>query len=149
MRARTWALALGILLAAAGNARAQENEVTYIAGDRVTAAFMKGMPLLEVTGYKVHASRREAPGQAEVHERDTDIIHVLDGTATFVTGGTVVGGMTTAEDEIRGASIAGGETRTLGKGDFIVVPAGTPHWFREVRGVFLYYVVKVPNGGHP
>ena len=28
------------------------------------------------------------------------------------------------------------------KGDVIVVPAGTPHWFKEVSNPFLYYVVK-------
>ena len=82
---------------------------------------------------------------AEVHELDTDIIYVLDGTASLVTGGEVVDGKTTAPSEIRGASIRGGESRTLAKGDVLVVPNGTPHWFREVRGPFLYYVVKVTH----
>lgn len=80
---------------------------------------------------------------AEIHERDTDIVYVLDGTATFVTGGTMVDGKTTGPDEIRGKSINGGETRKLLKGDVVIVPNGTPHWFREVGGTFLYYVVKV------
>ena len=91
----------------------------------------------------VHASRRDADGQAEVHEKDADIIYMLEGTTTFVTGGTVVGGKTTAPDEIRGTSVRGGETRTLSKGDVIVVPKGTPHWFKDVSGPVLYYVVKV------
>jgi glc operon protein GlcG len=105
------------------------------------------VPLLEVPDYKIHASRREAAGQAEVHLVDTDIIHVLDGTATFVTGGEVVDPKTTAPDEIRGASIRGGQTRTLAAGDVVVVPNGVPHWFKEVGGVMLYYVVKVPRAG--
>jgi glc operon protein GlcG len=91
----------------------------------------------------VHASRREKPGQAEVHLNDTDIIYVLDGTATFVTGGTVTEGKNIAADEIRGASVTGGETRQLKKGDVIIVPAGTPHWFKESSNPFTYYVVKV------
>jgi quercetin dioxygenase-like cupin family protein len=91
----------------------------------------------------VHASRRDGAGKAEVHTRDTDIIYVLDGSATFVTGGTVVDGQTTAPDEIRGASIASGETRKLAKGDVVIVPNGTPHWFQEVKGPLSYYVVKV------
>jgi quercetin dioxygenase-like cupin family protein len=136
-----------MVLAFAGRAGAQMNGVTWIEGAKVATAFAKGMPLLETADYKVHASRREAPGMAEVHERDTDIIYVLEGTATFVTGGRVTGGRTTAAEEIRGSAIEGGETRPLAKGDFVVVPAGTPHWFKEVAGVFLYYVVKVPNGG--
>ena len=71
---------LGPATPAAGRA------VNYIPSERVAAGFAKGMPLVEQENYKVHASRRDAPGQVEVHARDTDIIHVLTGTATFVTG---------------------------------------------------------------
>ena len=117
--------------------------ISYFDSARVTAAFAKGMPLIEEGNYKVHASRREAPGQAEVHEADTDIIYMLEGSATLVTGGTVVEGKSTAAEEIRGASIQGGETRTLSRGDVLIVPRGTPHWFKAVQGPVLYYVVKV------
>ncbi len=55
--------------------------VTYIAAAEVTAAFAKGRPLLEVDGYKIHASRREGPGQVEIHTRDTDVVYVLEGGA--------------------------------------------------------------------
>jgi len=118
--------------------------VTYLGARDVEAAFAVGRPLAETADYKIHASRREGPGQAEVHERDTDIIHVLSGTTTFVTGGTVVEPKTTAPGEVRGTRIEGGETRTLRKGDVAVVPHGVPHWFREVPGPLTYYVVKVP-----
>ena len=111
--------------------------------DEVAAAFAKGMPLTEVADYKVHASRRTEPGVAEVHTKDTDIIYMLEGSATLVTGGTVVEGKTTANDEIRGKEISGGEMRTLVPGDVIIVPAGVPHWFKDVKGPVLYYVVKV------
>ena len=46
-------------------------------------------------------------------------------------------------DEYRGTMIDGGETRQLKKGDVVIVPKGTPHWFKQVDGTFLYYVVKV------
>jgi glc operon protein GlcG len=117
--------------------------ITYFDKDRVAAAFAKGIPLIEVNNYKVHASRREAPGMAEVHNLDTDIIYVLEGSATIVTGGTVVEGKTTAPNEIRGKEISGGDTQRLIKGDVMIVPAGTPHWFKEVNAPLLYYVVKV------
>jgi mannose-6-phosphate isomerase-like protein (cupin superfamily) len=120
--------------------------VTYFSGDETRAAFAVGKPLTETASYKVHASRREMPGQAEVHERDTDIIYVLDRTATLVTGGSAVSATTTAPDERRGASITGGTTRRLAKGDVIVVPHGTAHQFTEVQAPFLYYVVKVTTG---
>ncbi len=118
--------------------------VTYLPAKDVDAAFAAGRPLTETADYKVHASRREAAGQAEVHEKDTDLIHVLAGEASFVTGGTVVDPKTTAPGEVRGASIEGGETRALRPGDVVVVPHGVPHWFREVKGPLTYYVVKVP-----
>lgn len=136
------ATAFGAMPAPASAALAAQPVTALPTGD-VAAAFAAGKPLLETDRYKVHASRREAPGMAEVHTRDTDIVYVLEGTATLVTGGTVVEGETTARDEIRGRSIDGGETRRLVKGDVVVVPNGVPHWFSEVQGPLLYYVVKV------
>lgn len=123
--------------------------VTYIPAARVTEAFAKGEPLVENGLHKVHASRREAPGLAEVHLRDTDIIYVLDGSATILTGGQVVDGKTTSTDEIRGPSIAGGAEQRLARGDVLIVPNGVPHLFTDVQGTFLYYVVKTtsPVGG--
>ncbi|MCI0402813.1 MAG: heme-binding protein [Acidobacteria bacterium] len=119
--------------------------VSYFEKEQVKAAFAKGAVLFDGQGrnYMVHASRREKPGQAEVHTNDADIVYVLDGTATLVTGGTVVDPKNIAADEIRGASIENGETRMLKKGDVIIVPNNTPHWFKETSNPFTYYVVKV------
>jgi mannose-6-phosphate isomerase-like protein (cupin superfamily) len=113
-----------------------------LTGDTTRRAFATGRPLLETAAYKVHASRRDAPGQAEVHVEDTDIIYVLDGTATLVTGGEIVSPTRLSSSELRGTAISGGTARPLAEGDVIVVPHGTPHWFSEVHGPFLYYVVK-------
>jgi glc operon protein GlcG len=120
--------------------------VAFFESDMVTDAFARGAVLFDGNGgrnYMVHASRRDAPGMAEVHTRDTDIIYVLDGSATFVTGGTVVDGKSTQPDEIRGTSIRDGERRRITKGDVVIVPNGTPHWFQQVQGPLHYYVVKV------
>jgi glc operon protein GlcG len=118
-------------------------KLTYFPAAQVNKAFEKGMPLLEIANYKIHASHRDAPGIAEVHTKDTDIIYMLEGSATFVTGGTVVDGKNIETEEIRGKEINGGDVRTITKGDVIVVPHGTPHWFKEVKGPLNYYVVKV------
>lgn len=120
--------------------------VTYFDSQTVAAAFAKGAVLLDDSdgrNYMVHASHRDKSGLAEIHMEDTDIIYVLDGTATFVTGGTAVAPKTIASGEIRGSAISGGETRLIKRGDVIVVPNGVPHWFKEVSGPFNYYVVKV------
>ena len=117
--------------------------VQYFPAAQVTQAFHKGMPLTEIANYKVHASHRDGPGIAEVHEKDTDIIYVLEGSATLVTGGSVADGEAIAREEIRGKEIRGGQSRRITKGDVIVVPHGTPHWFKDVSGPIDYYVVKV------
>ncbi len=126
-----------------------ESAAMYFESKQVAAAFAKGIPLLEVEGYKIHASRRTEPGLAEVHTDETDVIYVLEGTATFVTGGTLIDSKNIAPDEIRGSGIQGGETHHLKKGDVIVVPEGVPHWFKEIKAPFLYFVVKPisMNGG--
>lgn len=138
-------LAIAGARAVSGPQMMSSTDVTYLENEQVSAAFEKGAPLKEVTNYKVHASHREGPGMAEVHVRDTDIVYVLEGSAVLVTGGTVVDPQTTAPDEIRGKSIQGGETRRITKGDVIIVPNGTPHWFKEVKGPINYYVVKVTS----
>ena len=143
----TWTLVIGVLAVPAVallSARASEApaQPTYIAGDRTQAAFATGAPLVETAAYKVHASRREAPGMAEIHTLDTDIIYVLEGAATVVTGGKAVTPVEVATNENRGTSIEGGTTRQLAKGDVFIVPNGVPHWFRDVQAPFLYYVVK-------
>ena len=120
--------------------------VLFYDAETVKAAFGKGAVLEDGSNgenYMVHASRREKSGMSEVHELDTDIIYVLDGTAVFVTGGKSVDSKQTAPNEFRGNAIDGGETRNLKKGDVVIVPKGVPHWFKQVSGAFLYYVVKV------
>jgi glc operon protein GlcG len=138
---------LVLAMSAPALAWAGDEAVVFKQDPEVREAFAKGMPLVEVPGYKVHASRRDAPGMAEVHEKDTDIIYVLEGSATLVTGGVVVEGRTTAPDEIRGDRLEHGKPTVLRKGDLMIVPNGTPHWFEQVSGPFLYYVVKVTAGG--
>jgi glc operon protein GlcG len=120
--------------------------VSYWKSADVAAAFARGSVLFGDEGgrnYMVHASHREGPGMAEVHALDTDIIYVLEGSATFVTGGTVENGMVSAANEIRGPAIAGGDVQRITKGDVLIVPSGTPHWFKEVSAPLNYYVVKV------
>lgn len=137
-----------IALAAAASASeigATSSAVSYFASAAVKDAFAKGAVLLDGTGrnYMVHASRREKAGEAEVHRRDTDVIYVLGGAATIVTGGEVVEGREVEPGELRGREIRGGETRRLAPGDVLVVPSGVPHWFSAVDAPFTYYVVKV------
>ena len=137
-------LPLALLLTFVGFAAiSPKSHVIQVDNKTVAAAFAKGAPLVVTNNFKVQAGRREMPGEAEVHDQDTDIFYVLEGSATFVTGGTVVEPRTIAPGETRAKAISGGQERVLNKGDIIVIPTRVPHWFKEVRGPFLYYVVKV------
>jgi quercetin dioxygenase-like cupin family protein len=131
----TLLLATAVLLtAAAGDAK-----VTYISHDKVE----KGGTIFTAPDLIVMQVSRTGSGEVEVHDKETDTFHVLDGSATLVTGGTMVGGKVTAPGQQRGKSINGGETHHLAKGDVMVIPAGIPHWFKEVPQSINYYVVKV------
>ena len=127
-----------LLTAAEGSSK-----VTYVGHDKVTEALAKGGPLVNASDLLVSGSHRDKAGQVEVHDKETDVIYMVDGEATFVTGGTAVGLKTTRPGQKVGTNIQGGETHNLTKGDVIVVPAGTPHWFKEVPKSVSYYVVKV------
>lgn len=130
----------GLCLIARGDEPAA-TAVTHIDHEKVS--FEKAGKLLETGEFKIATSRRDKPGKVEIHAHDTDIFHVIDGTAEFVTGGTVVDLKAGADGESSGKEITGGETHHLVKGDVIVIPRGVPHWFKAVEGPFLYYVVKV------
>ena len=99
--------------------------VTYVDHDKVAAALNKGGPLVTAPDLLVSGSHRDKAGQVEVHEKETDVIHVIDGEATFVTGGTMIGGKSTKAGQMMGTDIKGGQTHHLTKGDVIVVPAGS------------------------
>jgi len=119
--------------------------VLFFDAKQVSTSFSTGAALLDGNdrNYMVHTSRRDKPGLAEIHTLDTDIIYVMEGTATIVTGGTAVDAREIAPNEFRGSRIEGGVKRQLSKGQVIIVPNNTAHWFKEVNGQFLYYTIKV------
>ena len=115
---------------------------TFVDSKNVSAAFAKGIPLLETAGYKVHASRRVGPGEAEIHTLDTDVIYVVEGSATLVTGGKAIDTKEIAPNEFRGSKIEGGQEHHIAKGDAIIIPNGLPHQFTAVSGELHYFVCK-------
>ena len=141
------AIAGGWLARTLAQEKSSSAVVTYFDHEKVDAAFARNAALFGGESghakYKVLTARRDRPGEVEIHNLDTDIIYVVSGTATFVTGGTPLATKATAPGEIRGQSIQGGDSHQLSKGDVIVIPPRVPHWFKEVNAPFLYFVVKV------
>jgi len=74
--------------------------------------------------YTVTVEHRAAMAQApSVHPTEAELFYVIDGSATFTTGGTLPEG---------GKAIEGGTPMKITKGDFIMVPEGVPHWFSQI-----------------
>jgi mannose-6-phosphate isomerase-like protein (cupin superfamily) len=116
--------------------------VTYVPHDKVSATMVKGGSIINDHGLIVLAQRRSA-GEVEVHERTNHVFIIVEGEATFVTGGTLVEPRDTAPDQRRASSVQGGQTYHLTKGDVITIPAKTPHWFKEVpTQTIAYYAVN-------
>jgi hypothetical protein len=89
--------------------------------------------------------RKAGPNNASVHtgagdgQDVTEVYEVVDGAGTLVTGGTM------PDPKNRTAGIKGGETRRLTRGDFVVIPAGTPHWFSSIEGSITYVETRIPT----
>jgi mannose-6-phosphate isomerase-like protein (cupin superfamily) len=116
--------------------------VTYVPHDKVTSTMAKGGQIINDHGLIVIAQRRSA-GEVEVHEKTNHVFIIVEGEATFVTGGTLVGAKDTAPGQKRAPNVQGGEVHHLTKGDVITIPAKTPHWFKEVPSkTIAYYAIN-------
>jgi len=116
--------------------------VTYVPHDKVTSTMAKGGPIINDHGLIVLAQRRGA-GEVEVHEKTNHVFIIVEGEATFVTGGTLVGAKDTAPGQKRAPNVEGGEVHHLTKGDVITIPAKTPHWFKDVPSkTIAYYAIN-------
>ena len=136
------ALAMLFTLAAVVTADGVPTVVTYVPHDQVSATMAKGGSIINDHGLIVLAQRRSA-GEVEVHEKTNHVFIVVEGEAMFVTGGTLVGARETGPGQRRAASVQGGQTHHLTKGDVITIPAKTPHWFKEVpTQTIAYYAVN-------
>jgi mannose-6-phosphate isomerase-like protein (cupin superfamily) len=119
--------------------------VHFIGHDKVAEVMAKGGPIINDPGLVVLANRR-GTGQVEYHEKTNHIFIMVEGEATFITGGNMVGAKRTNADQMVATSIEGGETHHLVKGDVITIPAKTPHWWKEMTGkTVAYYAVNIDS----
>ena len=123
-----------------GHAR---NGAAFFPADAVWQEFAEGGLLLDAGAYKIDAGRREEPGEVEYHEHTVDVMHVVAGTATVITGGKMRDVREVAPGELRAATTEGGHPHELREGDVLAIPNGVPHQFVDVSNPFLYFVVKV------
>ena len=81
-----------------------------------------------------------SPQYAIIHPRTMEMYQIIDGSATLVTGGTLKPPLTdNGPDIYRSMAIEGGKVQKVAKGDVVVTPPGTPHWFSQIDGSITYF----------
>jgi len=101
--------------------------------------------ILTLAPYNAGLEYRASVGPAAVHEKEAEMFYVIDGSGTMITGGKLTAETRTNAANLSGTGITGGESRNIGKGDFIIVPQGTPHWFSQINGVLVLMSLHVPR----
>ena len=113
--------------------------------DRKDNAPIVAQSLLQLAPYNVSLEYRAAVANAAVHETEAELFYVIDGSATLVTGGKLTNESRTNAANLSGSGIEGGVTRRVAKGDFIMVPEGTPHWFSAIDGTVVLMSLHLPH----
>jgi mannose-6-phosphate isomerase-like protein (cupin superfamily) len=143
MKSLLWSGAFFAVAVALVGAPAGASDVTYVGHEKVEAALAKGGNLVTAKDLLVLGAHRSEAGHVEVHEKETDVFYIVEGDATLITGGKMIGGKLTKPGQWLGTDIQGGTVHHLSKGDVITIPAGVPHWYKEVPHSVTYFVVKV------
>ena len=113
--------------------------------DRKDGQPMVAERILQLPPYNANLEYRASVGPAAIHEKEAEVFYVIEGNATMVTGGKLTEEKRTNPENLTGTGIEGGESRTVGKGDFIVVPENTAHWFSKIDGVLVLMTLHVPR----
>jgi mannose-6-phosphate isomerase-like protein (cupin superfamily) len=82
---------------------------------------------------------------ASSHDKDAEMFYVVEGAGTIVTGGKLKDERRTNPENLTGSAIEGGTSRKLTKGDWVMVPENTPHWFTQVEGALVLMSIHLPR----
>jgi quercetin dioxygenase-like cupin family protein len=103
--------------------------------------------ILSLAPYSANLEYRTSVGPAAVHEHQAELFYVLDGSATLVTGGKLANEKRTDAENFTGTGIEGGSAQAVAKGDVVIVPENTPHWFTAINGSIILMSLHVPRSG--
>ena len=113
--------------------------------ERKEGQVMVAEHILSLAPYTANLEYRPIDGAVAVHEKEAEMVYVIDGGGTLTTGGTVVGEKRTSAANLSGTAIDGGTMRTIAKGDFAIIPEGTPHQFKPANGLLVMMTLHVPR----
>jgi len=105
---------------------------------------LRSTPLFQLPPYAVNIEYRTAVATSAVHETEAELFYVIDGGGTFVVGGELTEPQRTNAQNLTGKAITGGTTQKVSKGDFMLVPAGAPHWFSAIDGTITLMSLHLP-----
>jgi mannose-6-phosphate isomerase-like protein (cupin superfamily) len=105
--------------------------------------------ILQLAPYGANLEYRTSVGPAAVHEKEAEMFYVIDGSATLITGGKLANEKPSTADNLTGTGIEGGKSQAVAKGDFVIVPENTPHWFSAINGTIVLMSIHVPRSGAP
>ncbi|MCU1335156.1 MAG: cupin [Bryobacterales bacterium] len=167
MRARLTCLALTIVTAVAvaqlpaqqpaKDAKQPQPAKTYVSAKEVAAMMAKAKSerkqdqanfiqgLLRLAPYTANLEYRAVVGPAATHVTEAEMFYVIDGSGTLVTGGKLVGETRTNPENMSGTAIEGGMSQAVAKGDFLIVPENTPHWFSAINGTLVLMSIHMPR----
>ena len=103
-------------------------------------------PILSLQPYRASLEYRTATGPAAVHEKEAELFYVIEGSGTLTTGGNLKDEKRQNPTNLGGTGIDGGQSRTVAKGDFIIVPEGAPHQYTDIKGELILMSLHVPRG---
>jgi mannose-6-phosphate isomerase-like protein (cupin superfamily) len=107
-----------------------------------SAPAMHTAPVTNADHYRINVVRRTTAQGAIAHPDGTEVHHIVDGSGTLVTGGTIARSTAAGGRGSAGATIDGGVSRHVAKGDVILIPAATPHWYKDLDGTITYLEVR-------
>ena len=115
-------------------------DIVYASPDDVGAAIahakaaktLVAEPIVAVTPYHLSAEYRANSTPASLHEKNNELINVIDGSGAMIVGGTLKDEKRRDDSNLTGSGIEGGKTFALVKGSYIFIPAGTPHYFATI-----------------
>jgi mannose-6-phosphate isomerase-like protein (cupin superfamily) len=104
-------------------------------------------PIVQLAPYNANLEYRVAgvKAPASVHEREAEMFYVVEGAGTLVTGGTLRDEKRTNAENLTGSAIDGGTPRRIAKGDWVMVPEKTAHWFSQIEGTIVLMSIHLPH----